>query len=99
MEISGNYTLHLHFTLHFTDRSDQSQRADTCDKVRQTTPAAETDRWWRKASWTAELVQRRPKKSIAFITPATYFTLLPRIATLEQARRMVAVSSLTAARW
>ena len=66
-------------------------------------PTSEIDGWWRQANRTAEMVQKRlwdeeagvffdwnPKlnRSVAVITPATYFTLLPGIATPEQARRM-----------
>ena len=68
-------------------------------------PSSEIDGWWRQANRTAEMVQKRlwdeeagvffdwnPKlnRSVAVITPATYFTLLPGIATPEQARRMAA---------
>ena len=68
-------------------------------------PAAERDGWWRKANRTAALMQRRLwdekegvffdyngklNRSIAVVTPVTYFALLPGVATQAQAVRMAA---------
>ena len=68
-------------------------------------PPAEVAGWWRAANRTAQLIQDRlwdeeaglffdystkTNSSVAVITPATFFTLLPGVATPTQARRMAA---------
>jgi polygalacturonase len=68
-------------------------------------PPAEVAGWWRAANRTAQLMQDRlwdedaglffdystkTNSSVAVITPATFFTLLPGVATPTQAQRMAA---------
>ena len=65
-------------------------------------PQAEIDSWWRQANHTAALMQRllydessglfldwnsKTNKSVHVVTPATFFALLPGVATHAQALR------------
>ena len=66
-------------------------------------PSAEIDAWWREANATAALMQQRlwddeagmffdlapqSNASVKVVTPATFFALLPGVATQRQAERM-----------
>jgi putative isomerase len=68
-------------------------------------PKTEVDGWWRKSNRTAELMQQRlydaktglfldynskTNLSVNVVTPATFFALLPGVATQAQAVRMAA---------